>query len=316
MIALADLAKKYFAYETSDKSEFQRKARILQSIWREQQKYQIGKHINSEGKERELGSRLAMPWAKETLNNYLTENIRSVVRRELMVSKMGKLYSEPRIYDDLLSSQPLCFNLFAELKLNLTSATPIFSELTGIKIKSVDDIEFEYSPGRRNNKYTNDRTAFDVFIRYTTHSATSGFIGIEIKYHENLNDKPAKHKIRYEEIASAMGCFKESQMKRLIRQPLQQIWRDHLLAGSMINVGDYDEGLYIFLYPKSNGNCDMAVKTYMDCLKNTNTFRAWTLENIVDVIGQNTKEKWINDFFDRYLNFSKIEEKQLSNGQS
>jgi len=168
MINLNELARKYRVYEISDKSEFQRKARIMQSLWREQQGYAIGQHINKKGEERELGSRLLMPLAKETLNNYLTANIRSVVHHELKTWKKEKLYREPRIYDDLLSSQPLCFNLFAELKLNLELATRVLNEIADKKIKRIDDIEFEYSPGRRNNVYTGDRTAFDVFVKYTS----------------------------------------------------------------------------------------------------------------------------------------------------
>ena len=37
------IAKQYHAYEKVDKSDFQRKARILQSMWREEQNYPIRK---------------------------------------------------------------------------------------------------------------------------------------------------------------------------------------------------------------------------------------------------------------------------------
>jgi len=65
-----------------------------------------------------------MPDAKNHLWNYLTDSIRDVVRAEVLGARRGdgKLFGEPRIFNDLLSSQPLCFNLFGELKRNLTLA--------------------------------------------------------------------------------------------------------------------------------------------------------------------------------------------------
>ena len=41
-MTLKDLAKKYSALEAVDKSDFQRSARILQSMWRVEQGYEIG----------------------------------------------------------------------------------------------------------------------------------------------------------------------------------------------------------------------------------------------------------------------------------
>ena len=66
-----------------------------------------------------------MPWAKETLSNFMTETAKQAVRNEVLdpIRSKGKLYGKPRIYDNLLSSQPLCFNLFASLQQDLTLAT-------------------------------------------------------------------------------------------------------------------------------------------------------------------------------------------------
>jgi len=53
-----------------------------------------------------IGSRIAMPYAKETLANYATEMIRDVVRAEVVdrMKSAGKVYKEPRIYEDLLAT--------------------------------------------------------------------------------------------------------------------------------------------------------------------------------------------------------------------
>lgn len=83
MNSLDKIAKKFQAFEKVDISEFQRKARVLQSIWRDERNYPIGfqKRKNST---RPIGSLLQMPWAQDTLNNYLTENIKNVVRGEVL----------------------------------------------------------------------------------------------------------------------------------------------------------------------------------------------------------------------------------------
>ena len=132
-MVLEDLAKKYAVLEAVDKSQFQRSARVLQSMCRVKHGYEIGEFKSKSGS-RLLGSRLAMPWALETLANYLSDTIRDVVREEVMNpgKSKGKLYGKPRIFNDLLSSQPLCFNLFAELKRDLPMATEVMQILTNV----------------------------------------------------------------------------------------------------------------------------------------------------------------------------------------
>ena len=304
---LNQLARRYLAFEGIDKGTFQRQARILQSMWREERGYPIGEQ-RGRGVSRPLGSRLAMPWAEETLANYLTESVREVVRREVLDERKsrGKLFARPRIFNDLLSSQPLAFNLFGELQQDLTIASSVFRGLTSGRISAVTAIEFEYSPGRGDNRYTGDRSAFDVLVTYRTSGGKSGFAGIEVKYHENLLGKAARHRTRYDEVAAAMGCFRNECLVLLQEQPLQQIWRDHLLAGSLIAAKEFADGFFVFLYPQGNDFCHQAVGRYVECLSDTSTFTPWTLEDVCESIARNTSKKWISDFYDRYLNFEKL----------
>lgn len=122
-----ELAKRYHAHENVDARSFQPRARLLQAIWREEQGYDSTTY---RGKIR--GARLPMPWAKESLANYLTETIRDVVRAEVLDPEKPakKLYGQPRVFNNLLSSQPLCFNLFGELQRDLEVATKVFRTLS------------------------------------------------------------------------------------------------------------------------------------------------------------------------------------------
>ena len=120
------LAKDYDVFVASDGAGFKRRARVLQSMWRERQGYPMGEHRG-----RPLGSRLPMPWARETLANHLTSTIRQVVRDEVVNQEAGgeKLFQTPRIFGNLLSSQPLCFNLFGELQQDPVLATAVMRTL-------------------------------------------------------------------------------------------------------------------------------------------------------------------------------------------
>jgi PD-(D/E)XK nuclease superfamily protein len=285
---------------------FQKRARLLQALWREEQGLAVGEHQGHP-----LGSRLAMPSAKETLANFLTETIRSVVRKEVLDPERsrGKLYGQPRIFNDLLSSQPLCFNLFGELQRDLALASRALRRLTSGRIARVTAIGFEHSPGPRDPKYTGDRSAFDVLVAYTTSRGARCFAGIEVKYHEALNDEPALHRDRYDKIAAAMGCFAPGAAERLKKKPLQQIWRDHLLAGSLLPgvTGDYEDGFFAFLHPKDNAPCVGAVEDYRGCLSDEATFVPWMLESFVAAVKAEGGGAWVDSFASRYLAFDKVD---------
>ncbi len=280
-------------------STFQRTLRAHQSRWRENQGLPIGEHDG-----RPLGSRLAMPFARDELANYLTPTIREVVRKEVIEADHGqdKLYGEPRIFEDLLSSQPLCFNLFGELKVDLDAATALCRRLWPTRVETVTGIEFEWSPGRGDPTYLGNRSAFDVAIFTTTPTGGSGFIGIEVKYHENLRVKAATHKERYDEVASRSKVFDDEHLPALCTPPLQQIWLDHLLALSMLQATDgYDDGLFVFLYPAGNERCENVSSAYADCLTDTHTFQRLTLESTVAALHETCDAPWVEAFADRYL---------------
>ena len=64
---LTKLAEALHAKELVDKSDFQRKARILQSIWREEQGFSCQEYTDAKGQKYLRGSRLKMPEAKNLL---------------------------------------------------------------------------------------------------------------------------------------------------------------------------------------------------------------------------------------------------------
>ena len=153
---------------------------------------------------------------------------------------------------------------------------------------------------------TGDRSAFDVYVSFSSADDKKGFIGIEVKYHENLIGAASPHKDRYDQIADQMGCFKESNREGLKDQPLQQIWRDHLLAGIHRIADGFEEGFFVFLHPEKNPHCSSAVADYKRCLTNADTFASWTIESVAGAIKRCTDDPWIDLFINRYLAFEKV----------
>jgi hypothetical protein len=252
-----------------------------------------------------------MPFAKGELANYLTDTIRKVVRYEVLDPNRskGKLYGRPRIFNDLLSSQPLCFNLFGELQQDLALATRALNRLTDGRVQKVTSIGFEHSPGRGDIKYTGDRSAFDVFVEYLTPKDGKGFVGIEVKYHESLADPAAPHRARYDEVAAKMKCFDPMSFETLKKKPLQQIWRDHLLMASLLLDGEhgYSDAFFAFSYPKDNERCSRAVASYRKCLRNESSFVPWTLEEIVAAIRADGGGAWVDALASRYFAFDSLD---------
>ena len=110
------------------------------------------------------------------------------------------------------------------------------------------------------------------------------------------------------ELAKRYQAFEttdKSEFQRMARV-LQQIWRDHMLAGVHLNQDQFDDGFFVFLYPKDNADCSTAIADYSECLSGSDTFAAWTLEEVATAIKSNTDAAWIDRFIDRYLNFDKL----------
>lgn len=248
-----------------------------------------------------------MPFARETLANFLTDTIRDVVRAEVLdpVRSEGKLYREPRIFEDLLSSQPLCFNLFAELQRDTVLASRVFEHLLarpGLRVVSID---FEHSPGRADPRFTGDHSAFDVFVVYESGDERA-FVGIEVKYVESLEQAEARHRPRYDEVADGMGVFRPVDRARLRKAPLEQFWRDHLLAGSLLlnrNSG-FRSGTFAVVWPRENTIVGAAIEAYKSCLDDTATFRSWPLESVLDAVSAYVDLPWVRAVRERYLGTS------------
>jgi len=293
--------RKYNVYYKPD-TDFASHARLLQSKWREKNGWKMNDKPKSN-----YGNFVETVFAKNEKVNFLTDNIkRLVVKKITEIRSNGGLVGEPRIWNNLLSSQPLCFNLFGELYYDLDLATKFFKIIFPDKISTVTKIDFEFS-SRRNNP---DNSAFDVYVEYL-HNDRKYFFGIEVKYQENLFEESTakaaenfeRHRNEYTTLTNNSKYFIPNAIDHLQFVPLAQIWRDHLLAFNMTD--DNISGAFIYLYPFDNDECSKGVATYQKYLssskENESRFLPRNLNKFILTLNEIHDTKWTRELKERYI---------------
>lgn len=294
--------EKYSVFYEKD-TDFTANARLLQSKWRVKHNYPINTVIKSN-----YGNFIETEFAKKEKVNFLTNNIKKLVTDKIPeIRRNGGLVGEPRIWNNLLSSQPLCFNLFGELSLDLPLATKYFQKLFPVEVSVVTKIDFEFSSRRKNP----DNSAFDVFVEYLNTNNQKCFIGIEVKFQESLFEETprkaaenfTKHKADYIIMSIDSNFFKANSIEKLMYTPIAQIWRDHLLAWNMSR--DYHDGFFVFLYPFNNLKCHKGVEEYKKYLSSSaeriNKFYPRDLTTFILALNELINTSWTKELEERYV---------------
>lgn len=213
--------------------------------------------------------------------NFLTENSIAAVERTLKDRRDedAGLMEQERLFNNLLSSQPLCFNFFGELMIDCKFGLQVlqiwFPEITELK-RAI----FEFAPKER---FTKDNSAFDIAFEVMKNDQL-GLIGLECKYTDTFSsteyDKPA-----YEEIYSKSNAFL-SEYKVLKNGRYNQLFRNQLIAEALIQNKKYDfvkTGL--FCYNDDESAIDTA-NEFKKKLVNSQNFRIITYSNYIEKIQQ------------------------------
>lgn len=293
-----DTLKEHHAYETVDRvgndpetTDFKRTARLLQSLWRESKGFPLGSEPmkpKDDRSSRPLGSRIDLGFARETGSNFLSDAVREAVRNRLNHRQPHEMIDEDRLYWDLLSSMPLCFNLFGELAADLTLADKAVHTWWPDTPGTVTVVEFEWSPGRaRTGEYLENRSAFDVAFILDLGNDRKGVIGVETKYHEDPKRMPPPgddRLKRYREIAAKSEAIDDDTVTTLLDTELQQIWLDHLLALSMLQhpSKEWAWAKFVLVHPERNPSYERAAERYRSLLSRPETFEVRTIESLLD----------------------------------
>jgi hypothetical protein len=288
-IVPAAVLMKHRVFEEYD-NRFRSCARLMQSLWRQNQKLPIGTFIPRAGRKRTIGSLISTAAGTEG-RNFLTPAIAEIARLETAYQEPGALIDQTRLFCNLLSSMPLTFNAFAPLRRDRDLAARVLRAIIpGIDIKAVRDILFEHSPGRQDPTLTGDRSAFDVAFIYERGDVQTAFIAIEVKYSETGTEPaPPELNPRYTDLAHSSGLFKDPDHAALRVNPLQQLFREHLLAQAAVIRGDYAEAYFVLVAPRLNHLVQNSAALYTSVLAKPTAgqvpFVNVELEQLVDALG-------------------------------
>jgi hypothetical protein len=191
--------------------------------------------------------------------NFLTPN--SIKAVDTTVAEREEqdpgLMEQDRLYNNLLSSQPLCFNFFGELMADKDFGLKVLQNWWP-DLTKLTKVVFEYAP---KECYTADNSAFDVVFEVSV-GDKSGLIGLECKYTDTFSsteyDKP-----EYREIYKKSRSFAAS-YDDLKASKYNQLFRNQLIAESLLQNNKYDfvkTGLFCYQQDKN------AIKTASELKK-------------------------------------------------
>ena len=255
---------------------------------------------------------------KESGANFLADYIHAHALERVRDKKPYEMIQEDRLFNNLLSSQPMAFNLFCPLR-ELFSEDPqqatkaIQAALPDYDICRVSEVELEFIP-KDYKDITGDKSAMDAIIRYVDSDGKNCFIAIETKYSESLGANEASDKDTKEQerrVAVELGVFRD-ETARLIASgdvPLTQIYRNFLLSeayGNRYGLTSFSIVLSPIIHPSTNRE----VASLLPELKAeyAHKLRIVHLEDFVDALIANTPEEYsslFNRFKSRYLDFDK-----------
>ena len=251
------------------------------------------------------------PEAGKAGGNFLTP---SIFEQAVGRIDAGHGVERYRCLHNMLSSQPLCFNLFGPLAADLDLATRLLRATLPTEIHEVTGIEFEVAPAPAS-EHLDDKTAFDVLIRYVRPDGAAGFIGVEVKLTEPFSQK-AYDTPTYQELTAMEGSpFDPQRRGELVDARWNQLWRNHLLVQAVKAHPSTPSGtvgwLAVVRHPLDEDAAE-AVAGYQRLLVDPAASSIdWRLDELVatwaDAVHDGPHREWLDELTTRYLDLEASE---------
>lgn len=294
-------------------SEFVAECRLLQSVYRMEIGQEIEPYIGRDGVHN-YGNYIAN--GEISGANFLEKYIFEHARERAQHPKEYETIRKDRLYNNLLSSQPMAFNLFCPLRHMLDvmpecATKAISAALPLYPIAKVTKVELEFIP-ENHMELTGDRSAMDAIIRFEDHVGRKGFIAIETKYSENLGTNVARDNKRTIAAIGELGCFTPDIEAKINSNKvrLTQIYRNFILSETYGRHID-TESHSLILSPKRHPSTEREWLSLRNELTEgyKEKMSTLSLETFVDALIANSPDEYrttFEKFKDRYLNFEKI----------
>ena len=245
-----DAVEKYFGIQINKPEEgckenpevltitgFRKKCREQQGMFREKigEPMGVGPWRNSSTKQISMlidGEKTGKNFVDKFTFNYAKNRVNNLQPHETI--------DEYRLFNNMLSSQPMAFNLFCPFIRMMEEemvdiVTSVFKSIFPDKhIGEVTKVGLEYLHTDIKN-YLNDCTAMDAIVRYKDTNGKPAFIAIETKYTDVLGENTSnkeRAQDRYREWIKRIGMFKPETEAKLLsgEKVITQIYRNFLLT--------------------------------------------------------------------------------------
>jgi hypothetical protein len=312
---VSDVIAKHYGSHCLIDSRFRRAARLLQILWMRDQGIPSAA-VEERGAH--LGSYLRAD-AAESGRNFISPQVHLLALREfLLLREDDAAVDEDRLMTNTLTSMCLVANAFGPLALDTKLATNVFRQLLPNFVHSVERIAFETSPGRRDERFLADRTAFDVAIHVTTPDGGSAIIYVEAKYSEEPTTV-ARWRDRYSEALKEVRLYKDPE-SAILRAPLvEQLMREHCVAQLAVDHGITPRAMFIGVGPRLNRRVDAAFRVYANellPLSDDDTtrvrFQHFTLETLIGAIDMAGGQVIADRLWRRYCDFQRVYDAALA----
>lgn len=305
--------KRHGAYCAID-TRFRSAARLLQCLWLKGHDIPTASSAPSRGNNTSssFGSILDAKAARAG-RNFLSPAVHRLALQELLMREEDAAIDEERLFGNALSSMPLTFNLFGPLALDRDLATAVFRRLLPDFVHTVEQIIFEHSPGRREDRFLKDRTAFDLAVRVITPDGEPATVFIEVKYSESMEGPAARMRDRYNEASRQVHLYRDPDSAILRSLALEQLWREHLTAQLAVDLGITSRAIFMAIGPHLNRRVQAAFRVYGAELLDADqrelgrvAFAPETLETVIEAVAAAGASELAHALWGRYCDLDRV----------
>jgi len=278
--------------------------RLLQSWYRQTVLGVEAGATGQAGSERLVGSRLRREDVAERRDlNFLDPKIAGYAqRRAVEVQREGGTLEPVRLFRNMLSSMPLCFNVFGMIRETPDAQLEFVQQLFDPSAVGIEMIECEWTPVAG----LGDRTAFDAAIVTRHVDGSTHLIGIETKYTDSFS--PTEYEsAEYVRVHQASGWFRDGTAGDLSGRATNQMWRDCLLAAAAELAGEYTTAAVVVLALEDDPGAGAAIAGVDAALSDPRRCQAVPLQRIVEAGKQITPlVAWASEFERRCIDLTPI----------
>ena len=244
--------------------------------------------------------------------NFISNSAFKFAKQKVLDKQINKnmTIEEYRLFNNMLSSMPMCFNLFSDLReLLLTNKEEVskvvksmFNEISWIDKVTYIDVEFIPNP---ISDYTDDKSAFDAMILVEDDKGEKGLISIETKYTDLLGSNTSAKASVKDEIITNNKIFDNELVDILKEKGYQQIHRNYLLTYTYAKKNKFKHFANVVISPKDDHlSLNEIEQMQKHMIEDKSTIMKIPLENVIERAidsGNKNISKLMTTFKNRYF---------------